>query len=127
MRELTKLEKAIVFLDSIEGLEYKYKKFFIDNYNGEILGNAQGVYEFFKEHNAEVMGKSISEMLKDEKFVEKRIETALRGADDISLKLSARARSRIIKVARTIADMELSEQIESKHLLEAISYRGEEL
>ena len=27
MRELTKLEKAIVFLDSIEGLEYKYKKF----------------------------------------------------------------------------------------------------
>ena len=24
MRELTKLEKAIVFLDSIEGLEYKY-------------------------------------------------------------------------------------------------------
>lgn len=83
MRELTKLEKAIVFLDSIEGLEYKYKKFFIDNYNGEILGNAQGVYEFFKEQNAEVMGKSISEMLKDEKFVEKRIETALRGADDI--------------------------------------------
>ena len=29
------------------------------------------------------MGNSISEMLKDEKLVEKRIETALRGADDI--------------------------------------------
>lgn len=44
-----------------------------------------------------------------------------------SLKLSARARSRIIKVARTIADMELSENIEPKHLLEAISYRSDEI
>lgn len=44
-----------------------------------------------------------------------------------SLKLSARARSRIIKVARTIADMELSENIEPKHLMEAVGYRGEEL
>ena len=44
-----------------------------------------------------------------------------------SLKMSARARSRIIKVARTIADMDLSENIEPKHLLEAISYRGDGL
>ena len=44
-----------------------------------------------------------------------------------SLKLSARARSRIIKVARTIADMELSQDIEPKHLLEAIGYRSEEI
>lgn len=44
-----------------------------------------------------------------------------------TLKLSARARSRIIKVARTIADMELAENIEPKHLLEAISYRGDGL
>ncbi len=40
-----------------------------------------------------------------------------------SLNLSARARSRILKVARTIADMELSEDIKVVHLLEAISYR----
>jgi LacI family transcriptional regulator len=44
-----------------------------------------------------------------------------------NLKLSARARSRIIKVARTIADMDLSENIEPKHLLEAISYRSDEI
>jgi len=44
-----------------------------------------------------------------------------------SLNMSARARSRIIKVARTIADMELSENIEPKHLLEAIGYRSEEI
>lgn len=40
-----------------------------------------------------------------------------------SLHFSARARSRILKVARTIADMDLSDDIKEKHLLEAISYR----
>ncbi len=40
-----------------------------------------------------------------------------------TLHLSPRARSRIIKVARTIADMELYEQIMPAHILEAISYR----
>lgn len=39
------------------------------------------------------------------------------------LKLSARARSRILKVARTIADLSYSEQILPEHLLEAVSYR----
>ena len=40
-----------------------------------------------------------------------------------ALHLSPRARSRIIKVARTIADMELYDQIMPAHILEAISYR----
>ena len=39
------------------------------------------------------------------------------------LKLSARARSRILKVARTVADMDLSEDIRPEHVLEAVSYR----
>ena len=43
------------------------------------------------------------------------------------LKLSARARSRIIKVARTIADLDFSENIEAKHILEAVSYRSFEI
>ena len=40
-----------------------------------------------------------------------------------TLKLSPRARSRIIKVARTIADMDGKENIGVEHILEAVSYR----
>ncbi|MBE7087906.1 MAG: ATP-binding protein [Clostridiales bacterium] len=41
-----------------------------------------------------------------------------------TLNLSVRARARIIKVARTIADLELCENISPKHILEATSYRS---
>ena len=40
-----------------------------------------------------------------------------------SLRLSARARNRILKVARTIADLDYSETVDPVHLYEAISYR----
>ena len=50
-------------------------------------------------------------------------ETILKNAYE-TLHLSPRARSRIIKVARTIADMDLYDEILPKHLLEAINYRN---
>ncbi|MCM1438702.1 MAG: YifB family Mg chelatase-like AAA ATPase [Roseburia sp.] len=50
-------------------------------------------------------------------------EKILRAAFE-RLNLSARARSRIIKVARTIADLDSSAEINPKHILEATSYRN---
>ncbi len=53
-------------------------------------------------------------------------EEILRGAFE-ALHLSVRARSRIIKVARTIADLDFSENIKPPHILEAASYRNAEI
>ncbi|MBR2441589.1 MAG: YifB family Mg chelatase-like AAA ATPase [Clostridia bacterium] len=68
--------------------------------------------------NAEMGEKETREYCK----LDKACEEVLREAFD-SLQLSARARSRILKVARTIADLELCENILPEHLYEAISYR----
>jgi magnesium chelatase family protein len=41
----------------------------------------------------------------------------------IKLALSARAYHRVIKLARTIADLENKKEIEHSHILEALQYR----
>lgn len=49
-------------------------------------------------------------------------EAILKKAVD-AMNLSARSYYRILKLARTIADLEASETIEKSHILEALSYR----
>ena len=50
-------------------------------------------------------------------------EELMRAAFD-SMGLSARSYDRILRVARTIADLEGSENIEPEHVAEAVQYRS---
>jgi magnesium chelatase family protein len=68
--------------------------------------------------NAAMGEKQIKQYCHLSPACEKVLKTAFE-----SLHLSVRARSRIIKVARTIADLDFSECILPKHILEAASYR----
>lgn len=69
--------------------------------------------------NAQMSGKLLTEYAQPDE----RGLTLLRHAMD-RLNLSARAYDRILKVARTTADLEGSEQILSAHIGEAIGYRN---
>lgn len=74
----------------------------------------EGVYA-----NAQISSKTIKEICE----IDSVGKDLLKNAMD-KLGLSARAYDRILKVARTIADLEASENIKSEHLAEAIQYRS---
>src|SRR5438105_3152721 len=69
--------------------------------------------------NAQMGAKDIRRYCAVNDAAEKLLETAIN-----KLGLSARAYSRILKVGRTIADLDGSEEIESPHIAEAIQYRS---
>ena len=75
--------------------------------------NETGIY-----NNAKMNDQQLKEYCKLDEYS----DIILRSAFE-KLKLSARAFNRILKVARTIADLDGSEQITEDHIIEAISYR----
>ena len=69
--------------------------------------------------NSQLTPKSIKKYCRLDAREQSLLEEAF-----IKLNLSARAYHRILKVARTIADLDQSERIASKHISEAICYRS---
>jgi len=70
------------------------------------------------ETNSELNVKDLSSIVKLDSTVRQLLDQSAE-----SLALSARAYHRVIKIARTIADLEGAEEINSNHILEAIQYR----
>ncbi len=68
--------------------------------------------------NSEMNVKDLSSIIKLDKEVREILDSSAE-----RLGLSARAYHRVIKIARTIADLERSPEIKSGHILEAIQYR----
>ena len=79
--------------------------------------------ERFKGHTVLSNAKITPDLLHKTCILTKNAENLLKKAFD-SMGLSARAYSKILKVARTIADMSSSEEIKSSHIAEAIQYRN---
>ncbi len=70
-------------------------------------------------YNAQMGPKEIEKYCELDETSQNLIKTAME-----KLNLSARAYDRILKVARTIADLELAETLNSSHIAEAIQYRS---
>jgi magnesium chelatase family protein len=77
------------------------------------LADCAGVY-----CNAQMPGRLVRTHCAIDRAASRLLETAMR-----KLQLSARAYDRILKVARTVADLEASEHIGARHLAEAINFR----
>jgi magnesium chelatase family protein len=76
--------------------------------------DSKGVYA-----NAQMSSKQLREICKLNETGQALLKTAME-----KLNLSARAYDRILKVSRTIADLEGSPEIKTEHLAEAIQYRS---
>ena len=87
---------------------YKARQIQMERYAG------QGIWS-----NCQLSPKSIKKYCKLDLKEQNLLEQAF-----VKMNLSARAYHRILKVARTIADLDLSEKITTKHISEAICYRS---
>ena len=109
----------------------KYEELADDDYEGEssaeilqrVMIARQMQAERFKgtdiTSNATIPPAMIKQMCRTTPVAQKVLEKAFK-----SLGLSARSYDKILKVARTIADLEQSKLIEEMHMLEAVQYRN---
>jgi magnesium chelatase family protein len=105
LAELREAEKSVVIRERvIKAREVQRERF----------RNAKGIY-----CNAQMSSK----LLRKYASINEAGQSLLKNAME-KLGLSARAYDRILKVSRTIADLEQSDYIESHHLAEAINYRN---
>jgi magnesium chelatase family protein len=70
-------------------------------------------------YNAHMPSRVLRKSCELDEAGERTLEMAVR-----RLGLSARAHDRILKVSRTIADLDESERVSAKHLAEAVQYRS---
>jgi magnesium chelatase family protein len=70
-------------------------------------------------YNAHIPSRHLRKLCSLDAAGERTLEMAIR-----RLSLSARAHDRLLKVARTIADLEGTDQIAAKHIAEAVQYRS---
>ena len=78
-----------------------------------------GRYKSCTKLNARMRARDIRGFSQPDEEGRKLLEMAMR-----ELRLSARAYFKILKIARTIADLEEEQEVHSRHLAEAIQYRS---
>ena len=75
--------------------------------------------KYFISSNSELSPELIEKFCNIDEKGERLLKSAF-----VKLKLSARAYQTVLKIARTIADLEMKENIEYTHIAEAIQYRS---
>jgi magnesium chelatase family protein len=85
----------------------------------ERIARARAVQRQRGYYNAQIPAKHVRQFCALDESGERTLEMAVR-----RMGLSARAHDRVLKVARTIADLDNAESVSAKHLAEAVQYRS---
>ena len=85
----------------------------------ERVVKARGIQQSRGYYNADIPARALRKLCALDDAGERTLEMAVR-----RMGLSARAHDRILKLARTIADLDHSSAVSAKHLAEAVRYRS---